>query len=167
MVRAVALLPGMVLVVIPAVLLVLVDPPVFLWGIEEPLSWICILLALALAGAGLTLGFWTGSLFLRVGRGTPAPWDPPEALVVEGPYRHVRNPMISGVFAMLGAETILLGSWAVAGWAVLFVLGNLVYLPFVEEPGLVERFGEPYEAYRRHVPRWIPLPRPWSPPAPD
>jgi protein-S-isoprenylcysteine O-methyltransferase Ste14 len=164
MTRAVLLLPGTVLVVVPLLLMLLVDPPVLLWGIEEPLSWVATVLALALAAAGLALGVWTGRLFLRVGQGTPAPWDPPRRLVVQGPYRHVRNPMIAGVFALLGAETILLGSWAVAAWAVLFVLVNLLYLPFLEEPGLVARFGEPYEAYRRNVPRWIPRPTPWSPP---
>src|SRR5262245_13251228 len=35
--------------------------------------------------------------FATEGRGTLAPWDPPRTLVVRGPYRYVRNPMISGV----------------------------------------------------------------------
>ena len=33
---------------------------------------------------------------------------------------------------------------------------NAVYFPLVEEPGLRERFGEEYDAYRATVPRWLP-----------
>ncbi|HMF88121.1 MAG TPA: hypothetical protein VK575_08580, partial [Gemmatimonadaceae bacterium] len=33
--------------------------------------------------------------FATEGEGTLAPWDPPRQLVLRGPYRYVRNPMIS------------------------------------------------------------------------
>jgi protein-S-isoprenylcysteine O-methyltransferase Ste14 len=33
---------------------------------------------------------------------------------------------------------------------------NAVYLPLVEEPRLVRRFGREYEEYTRRVPRWLP-----------
>ena len=36
-------------------------------------------------------------------------------------------------------------------------------MPLVEEPGLVNRFGEDYEEYRRNVPRWVPRLRAWEP----
>jgi protein-S-isoprenylcysteine O-methyltransferase Ste14 len=71
--------------------------------------------------------------------------------------------MLSSVFFLLAAEALLTTSWAVAAWGVVFVLGNLVYMPFVEEPGLRKRFGEDYEEYCRHVPRWIPRWTPWDP----
>jgi len=58
--------------------------------------------------AGLILMLWKVSLFSKVGRGTPAPWNPPKRLVVQGPYRHVRNPMITGV---LLAEALIFQSW--------------------------------------------------------
>ena len=57
--------------------------------------------------AGLLLAGWTLRLFATVGQGTPAPWDPPQKLVVRGPYRHVRNPMISSVLLMLAGEALL------------------------------------------------------------
>ncbi|MFI5182692.1 MAG: methyltransferase family protein, partial [Thermoanaerobaculia bacterium] len=48
--------------------------------------------------------------FATRGRGTLAPWDPPRNLVVTGPYRFVRNPMISGIIFILFSEASLLQS---------------------------------------------------------
>jgi protein-S-isoprenylcysteine O-methyltransferase Ste14 len=100
------------------------------------------------------------------GGGTPAPWDPPRRFVVAGVYRHVRNPMISGVIAALYAEALLLQSLPLLAWAVLFMLANLAYIPLVEEPGLEKRFGADYRRYKANVPRWIPRLRAWTPPGP-
>ena len=84
--------------------------------------------------------------------------------MVRGPYRHVRNPMIAGVLLMLAAESLIFGSWHLAGWTLAFFLGNAVYLRSVEEPALERRFGDDYRRYRANVPRWIPALRPWDPP---
>ena len=107
----------------------------------------------------------TITLFATSGNGTLAPWDATQKLVVRGVYRHVRNPMIGGVFCILLGESLALGSVTLFCWFAVFVLGNLVYIPLVEEPGLQGRFGQAYERYRKHVPRWIPRPKPWMPPA--
>jgi protein-S-isoprenylcysteine O-methyltransferase Ste14 len=100
--------------------------------------------------------------FAVQGRGTLAPWDPPKALVVNGPYRWVRNPMISGVIFIVFGEALILLSWPHARWALFFLFLNAVYIPVFEEPLLEQRFGEAYRRYRRHVPRFIPRPRPWT-----
>jgi len=110
----------------------------------------------ALIAAGLSMLGWTVSLFIRIGRGTLAPWDPTRKLVVLGPYARVRNPMISGVFAIICGEAIVLVSRSLAGWAALFFGINHLYFIVSEEPGLLQRFGAEYEAYKRNVPRWIP-----------
>lgn len=120
------------------------------------------------AGAGLlALGvvLFVGSLrrFATEGHGTLAPWDPPRVLVVRGPYRHVRNPMISGVVFVLFGEALVLLSAAHAAWAGVFLGINLVYIPLVEEPQLERRFGAAYLDYCRNVPRVLPRPRPWTP----
>lgn len=163
MVRAVLILPGTALVVVPGLLLWAAAgtgaagaPP----GPTEAGFWA----GLACLGLGVFLGAWSAALFVREGRGTPAPWDPPRKLVVEGPYRHVRNPMISGVlFALLG-EALLAGSWPLAGWWLLFFAANALYFPLVEEKGLERRFGDDYRAYKAKVPRWLPRPTPWRGP---
>jgi protein-S-isoprenylcysteine O-methyltransferase Ste14 len=123
---------------------------------------------LALQGLGFALLAIGGLLFATSlrrfateGEGTLAPWDPPAQLVVRGPYRYVRNPMISGVLFVLFGEAALLISGPHALWALGFLLLNLAYIPLVEEPGLERRFGEAYREYRRHVPRVFPRLRPW------
>jgi protein-S-isoprenylcysteine O-methyltransferase Ste14 len=100
-------------------------------------------------------------LFVKVGRGTLTPWIPPQHLVVVGPYRHVRNPMISGVLLILSAETLFLGLQPLLIWFGLFLLINAIYIPLLEEPGLQKRFGEEYVRFKRNVSRWIPRPTPW------
>lgn len=112
--------------------------------------------------AGFTLFAWCVALFARVGEGTLAPWDPTRRLVVVGPYRYVRNPMITGVLAMLVGESIYFGSRVLAIWAATFFVINNVYFVLLEEPGLESRFGESYAEYKSAVGRWLPTGRPWK-----
>lgn len=112
--------------------------------------------------AGLGLFAWCVLLFARVGRGTLAPWDPTRRLVVVGPYRYVRNPMIIGVLIMLGAEAIFLGSRVAAAWALMFFVINNIYFVLLEEPGLERRFGGAYREYKLAVGRWLPAAEPWQ-----
>jgi len=101
--------------------------------------------------------------FATEGKGTLAPWDPPRQLVVHGPYRYVRNPMISGVIFILLGEAMLLLSKGHLWWALTFFAINAVYIPLFEEPQREGRFGDSYREYRRHVPRMLPRLRPWQP----
>lgn len=111
---------------------------------------------------GFALFVWCISLFARIGKGTLAPWDPTKRLVVAGPYRHVRNPMISGVAMMLVGEALFHGSRVLAFWTLIFIAFNYLYFIEFEEPGLERRFGEDYVLYKASVPRWIPRLTPWS-----
>ena len=110
---------------------------------------------------GLVLMVATIRLFVTVGKGTLAPWNPPQRLVVRGVYRHVRNPMISGVLFVLLGEAVLAASLPLLGLFALAVIVNVVYIPLSEEPGLAKRFGDDYLTYKQNVPRWIPRLRPW------
>lgn len=107
---------------------------------------------LTLVGASVLLRcVWD---FFSAGRGTLAPFDPPELLVVRGLYRFTRNPMYNGVLAALLGEAWLFRSTALLQYAaVMLVLFHLVVVVY-EEPALQSRFGESYRAYRRAVPRW-------------
>ena len=150
--RAIGLLPLMATVVVPGVLVwqrggVDVGPPA--------------ILGVPLIAGGLAIFVWTVALFATLGEGTLAPWDPTSKLVVRGPYRHVRNPMITGVLAILLGEAALLGMPSLLVWAAIFLAANSLWMPLVEEPGLRERFGAEYEEYAANVPRWLPRPRPW------
>jgi protein-S-isoprenylcysteine O-methyltransferase Ste14 len=161
--RAILLCPGMVTVIIPALLVWWTGDVLVGWGLPGALAVVPLLLGAVLMGAGLTLVAWTVRLFHTIGRGTLAPWDPTSRLVVRGPYRHVRHPMISGVVLILVGEAALLGSVPLLVWAAAVFAVNALYLPLVEEPGLRRRFGAEYDAYRASVPRWVPRRRPWEP----
>jgi protein-S-isoprenylcysteine O-methyltransferase Ste14 len=64
--------------------------------------------------------------------------------------------MITGVAAILGGQTLITGSRALAVWLLIFVAINFTYFVFVEEPSLARRFGASYGDYKARVPRWIP-----------
>lgn len=120
------------------------------------MSWVGLIAGALFVWIGLMLFTWCVNLFAIVGQGTLAPWDPTQKLVVVGPYRHVRNPMISSVAMMLIGQALFWGSWVIALWAGIFILINHIYFIFSEEPGLEKRFGESYLEYKASVPRWIP-----------
>lgn len=158
--RAIVVLPGTVVVLVPTLILTL-SGGVIGWG-GDGLSVLPVLLGLVLIGGGLALWLWTVRLFARVGRGTLAPWDPTRKLVVLGPYRHVRNPMIAAVLAVLLGETLVFGSLPMLIWTAAFFLANHFFFLLHEEPGLERRFGDDYRAYRAGVPRWLPRRAPWT-----
>lgn len=161
--RAIALLPGTVAVVLPAVILVAGEGPNVGWGLSRAPAAVTLVAGGAFIAGGLALWLWTVRLFARVGKGTLAPWDPTQRLVVEGPYRHVRNPMITAVLAVLLGEAAIFGSPALLVLSAAFLAINWVYFAALEEPGLERRFGDEYGEYKRWVPRWIPRRRPWRP----
>ena len=161
LVKAILILPGTALIYVPGAILWMSAE----WGLAPNLpdpGRLRFWAALVLGVAGLAFAVWTTNLFRVIGKGTPGPWAPPSRLVVRGPYRHVRNPMITGVLLVLAAESLMLGSWPIAGWMLLFFLGNAIYFPMVEEPALTKKFGAPYRRYQANVPRWIPRWRPWE-----
>jgi protein-S-isoprenylcysteine O-methyltransferase Ste14 len=162
--RAIALLPGTVAIVLPAVILIAGEGPKVGWGLSRALGALTVLIGVALIAAGLVLWVWTVRLFARIGRGTLAPWDPTRRLVVEGPYRHVRNPMITAVLVVLLGEAALFGSPGLLILPGAFLAINWVFFVVEEEPGLERRFGDEYREYKRGVPRWIPRRTPWAPP---
>jgi protein-S-isoprenylcysteine O-methyltransferase Ste14 len=132
-----------------------------LWRSGADVEPVTAVIGVLIALAGLALVVWTVRLFATLGRGTLAPWDPTARLVVRGPYRHVRNPMITGVALILTGEAVFFRSWGIAVELALFAVVNAIYFPLMEEPGLQRRFGAEYDEYRAHVPRWVPRLRPW------
>jgi protein-S-isoprenylcysteine O-methyltransferase Ste14 len=105
--------------------------------------------------AGLVLLLWCVRDFYVAGRGSLAPWAPPERLVIVGLYRLSRNPMYIAVLIIL------------CGWATMFASRTLwIYAAFVatafhlrvifgEEPWLARTHGAEWAEYRASVPRWL------------
>jgi len=113
------------------------------------LASLCFLVAFILIG-------WSVLTFLRE-KGTPVPLNPPPQLVTSGPYAYVRNPMLTGVFALLFGIGVLLGSFSlVVIFMPLFILVNVWELKAIEEPELLKRLGQDYAEYRKSTPMFFP-----------
>src|SRR5712692_622459 len=106
--------------------------------------------------AGATVALWCIFTFASIGRGTPAPFDPPRRLVIRGPYRFVRNPMYIGAGLALASAALFYESLPLLGYAGLFFLATHVFVVGYEEPTLRRTFGQEYEVYCRQVSRWWP-----------
>jgi protein-S-isoprenylcysteine O-methyltransferase Ste14 len=146
-------LPFTVAVLIPVVILLSSGSD---WELQGAARAIAAVLGAAALGLGVYLFGSTVPLFASLGRGTLAPWDPPQRLVVAGPYRRFRHPMIAGVALALAGEALIARSSGIAVELGLFVAINAAYLPLIEEPALVRRFGDDYVRYMDGVPRWLP-----------
>ncbi|MEJ2727229.1 MAG: isoprenylcysteine carboxylmethyltransferase family protein [Deltaproteobacteria bacterium] len=115
-----------------------------------------IILALPFFAFALFLLGWSVLNFFRA-RGTPVPFNPPPRLVTTGPYAYVRNPMLTGIFALLFGFGMLLGSASLlVVFTPLFILINVWELKVIEEPELVKRLGEDYIEYRKRTPMFFP-----------
>lgn len=156
-IKAILFLPFNVLFIIPLIILY------FTHYEYNFVSFYQILSGIILVIAGLFFLVSTIKLFATFGKGTLAPWAPTQKLIIEGPYKYVRNPMITGVLFILAGEVVFLYSKELLYWAVFFFILNAIYFPLSEEKGLVKRFGYEYEEYKKHVPRWIPRLTPYSP----
>jgi protein-S-isoprenylcysteine O-methyltransferase Ste14 len=141
---------GLVLIFLPATILTAS-------GIIRPAAIGVAQVAGVLVGvAGAVLALWCILTFVFVGQGTPAPFDPPRRLVVQGPYRLVRNPMyIGAALSVLGAA-LFYQSFALLSYAGVFLLMTHLLVLGYEEPTLERMFGPAYSVYCQNVGRWWP-----------
>ncbi len=138
-------LPGVVAGLVPA-LLISVDA-------RPREGWV---FGFVFVGIGLVLLLWCARDFLKSGRGTIAPWDPPKHLVVVGLYRVVRNPMYVAVVTLVVGWGLVAGSYVVGCYGVLLAVGFHFRVVFHEEPCLRRQFGDEWTEYSASVNRWVP-----------
>ena len=141
---------GLVLIYVPARLLS--------WsGIVRPATIeVRQVVGMVIGAAGAAVALWCIFTFALIGKGTPAPFDPPRRLVVQGPYRFVRNPMYIGASLALAGAALFYDSLPLLGYTGLFLLATHVFVMTYEEPALRQTFGQEYKAYCRQVGRWWP-----------
>ena len=106
--------------------------------------------------AGAVIALWCVITFAWIGKGTPAPFDPPRRLVVRWPYRFVRNPMYIGAAIALAGAALFYESVTLLAYVCGFLLAAHLFVVLYEEPTLQRTFGPEYDEYRRHVRRWLP-----------
>jgi len=109
-----------------------------------------------LVAVGTAIALWCVFTFVFIGKGTPAPFDPPRKLVVRGPYRFVRNPMYIGAGTTLAGAALYYQSLSIFIYTGLFFLITHLFVVVYEEPTLRRTFGNEYEAYCRRTTRWWP-----------
>lgn len=113
---------------------------------------------------GLVLYTGASGVLVRRGKGAFVEFDPPTKLVVEGPYRYVRNPVAGFLLATALGEVIALSSTGALLLFCIYVVVAHLQVTRLEEPLLRKRFGRAYDEYCAHVPRWIPRRSRWEAP---
>jgi protein-S-isoprenylcysteine O-methyltransferase Ste14 len=112
--------------------------------------------ALVLMVAGWLFANWTVKVQFSFGKGTPIPLMATQKLVVKRPYTYCRNPMTLGTTAFYLGVAIWTGSLSALILAWIYPVGILIYVRFIEEKELEQRFGVEYLEYKRKTPFLIP-----------
>lgn len=105
--------------------------------------------------AGITIFFYCSYLFIKEGKGTPAPFEPTNKLVKNRIYKYTRNPMYIGYMLIITGQFFLTGAVILIVYALLIFSFIYWYVIFIEEPKLEKKFGKKYKEYKKKVPRWL------------
>jgi protein-S-isoprenylcysteine O-methyltransferase Ste14 len=128
------------------------------FGFSLP-AWISVAGIILMAIGGI-ISLTCVVIFVSLGRGTPAPFDPPKEFVLSGPYKYVRNPMYLGAFLLLPGFALYHRSVSMLLFWLLAITVSHFFVVFIEEKRLEKRFGTAYLEYKMAVNRWIPkIPR--------
>lgn len=145
--RAVAaflVLPGMVAFVLPAA-----------WVWYRRQFQVVVPAGLVVWAVGVAGLLWCVWDFYRTGKGTLAPWSPPEKLVTVGLYRYSRNPMYVSVLVILLGWSIMFASAGLLLYACVVAVGFHLRVVLAEEPYLARVHGSDWQRYAERVRRWV------------
>jgi len=130
-----------------------------------PIAGVRRVLAVVLSLLGLSFGLWSVVVQNAIGRGGPLEIaglevsPKTEKLVVTGPYKYIRNPMLFGACVFYYAGAVYLNSVIAVAIVTLFMTFMLIFVKLSEERRLLKDFGNEYQEYRRRVSMFVP----WSP----
>ncbi len=113
--------------------------------------WSRYILGAFLFSVGLGIDIWgTRTLTAQQSMGKSG------KIITEGPYRYTRNPQYLG-FIILYAGLIIAFASVQALLTGVFAIFLFLILPFSEEPWLLQQYGQTFEIYCKHVPRFVGL----------
>ncbi len=123
------------------------------------LKWILIAILLVI---GLIYGIWSIIIQNSIGKGGPLEIGnieispKTEKLVVSGPYKNTRNPMLFGTFSIYLAFALYINSITTVVLVSAIFVFMLTIVVKMEEKRLLKDFGNQYEEYRKKVSKFIP-----------
>ncbi|HEY5808288.1 MAG TPA: isoprenylcysteine carboxylmethyltransferase family protein [Povalibacter sp.] len=104
---------------------------------------------------GVVMLLWCVRDFYVAGKGTLAPWSPPQRLVVVGLYRYSRNPMYVAVTLILLGWALVFGLWGLVWYTLFVVVAFHLRVVLGEEPWLARTHGQEWSGYTGRVRRWL------------
>ena len=132
-------------------------------GIQPiPITGLRITIAIVLSLSGFLFALWSVVVQNIVGRGGPVEVAGMEVspktqnLVVTGPYRYTRNPMLFGACVYYYGVAVYLNSLIAVIIVALFMTFMLIFVKLTEERRLLKEFGNDYEEYRQRVSMFVP-----------
>jgi protein-S-isoprenylcysteine O-methyltransferase Ste14 len=105
---------------------------------------------------GVYFLLWTLKAQKEIGKGTPMPLMATQKLVIQAPYSFTRNPLALGLINFYIGISIVLGSISSLMIVLIFSSLILVYIKFIEEKELAQRYGDDYLAYKESTPFLLP-----------
>jgi len=126
---------------------------------NSTIRWFLIIILFA---AGSIYGIWSIIVQNRIGKGGPVDIGnieispKTENLVVSGPYKSTRNPMLFGAFLMYLAFSLFINSLTSVVLVGLLFVFMLTIVVKMEEKRLLKDFGDQYAEYRKKVSPFIP-----------
>ena len=153
----------LVIVLVPSIIYIITSLFDTMYRIEiiqnTVIRWIITIILLVI---GLIYGIWSVIIQDTIGQGGPLEIGNIEIspktknLVVSGPYKNTRNPMLFGAFLIYLAFALFINSIT----SVVIVCAIFVFMLTVvvkmEEKRLLKDFGNQYEEYRKKVSKFIP-----------
>ena len=127
-----------------------------------PIPVVRIAVAAVLVPLGLMFGFWSSIVQNSKGEGGPLEGahirvsPKTKYLVVAGPYRYTRNPMLFGTCVFYYGIAAYLNSPIALVLVALFMAFMLIFVKKTEERRLLEDFGSDHQEYRRRVSMFVP-----------
>lgn len=156
------LLPIFFAGIVPSIILFLIERRTLSTLLGDNIAFLII--GVVLFCIGLPLFIYCNVLFIQIGKGTLMPLKKLETqhLVVKGPYKYVRNPMIMAVLLILLSQSFLFSSLFLFFYTFIFFILNAIYIPLKEEKDMKQRFGEEFLKYKQNVLAWIPRITPYE-----
>ncbi len=128
-----------------------------------PNFYIRLIISLPIFCIGVLFAIWSNVFLFDKGLGGPldafnVSISPRSTkLVVTGPYRYCRNPMVFGALCIYLSISIYVNSWLDIAVILSVVPLFIVFLKRSEEKRLVRDFGEEYLSYKSKTPMIIPF----------